>query len=99
MSTTTELAELQDLIFNLRRCVTSLRSRFGESPAMRRIALDAERIFDDVELLNSDANDLDLSRCAQQHTGEKIPVPDTQYDSNFWRDVDDEGVGGHSRQR
>ncbi|BBZ01239.1 hypothetical protein MCHIJ_06760 [Mycolicibacterium chitae] len=99
MSTTTELAELQELIFNLRRCVTSLRSRFGESPAMRRIALDAERIFDDVELLNSDANDLDLSRCAQQHTGEKIPVPDTQYDSNFWRDVDDEGVGGHSRQR
>ncbi len=99
MSTTTELAELQELIFNLRRCVSSLRSRFGESPAMRRIALDAERIFDDVELLNSDANDLDLSRCAQQHTGEKIPVPDTQYDSNFWRDVDDEGVGGHSRQR
>lgn len=99
MSTTTELAELQELISNLRRCVTSLRSRFGESPAMRRIMLDAERILDDVELLNSDANDLDLSRCAQQHTGEKIPVPDTQYDSDFWRDVDDEGVGGHSRQR
>ncbi|CAJ1586302.1 hypothetical protein [[Mycobacterium] wendilense] len=98
MSSTTELAELHDLVSNLRRCVTSLRSRFGESPAMRRIVLDAERILDDVELLNTDANDLDLSRCTQQHTGEKIPVPDTQYDTEFWRDVDDEGVGGHSRR-
>ncbi len=98
MSSTTELAELHDLVFSLRRCVTSLRSRFGESPAMRRIVLDAERILDDVELLNTDANDLDLSRCTQQHTGEKIPVPDTQYDTEFWRDVDDEGVGGHSRR-
>lgn len=97
MSSPTELTELQNLVANLRRCVTSLRSRYGESPAMRRIALDADRILDDVELLNSDANDLDLTRCAEQHTGEKIPVPDTQYDSEFWRDVDDEGVGGHSR--
>jgi hypothetical protein len=97
LSSTTELAELHNLVSSLRRCVTSLRSRYGESPAMRRIVLDADRILDDVELLNSDANDLDLTRCAQQHTGEKIPVPDTQYDSEFWRDVDDEGVGGHSR--
>ena len=31
------------------------------------------------------------------HTGEKIPIPDTQYDTDFWRDVDDEGVGGQRR--
>ncbi len=99
MSSTTELAELHDLISNLRRCVTSLRSRYGESPAMRRIVLDAERILNDVELLDTDAHDLDLSRCTEQHSGEKIPVPDTQYDREFWRDVDDEGVGGHHRHR
>jgi hypothetical protein len=97
LSTTTELAELHELITSLRRCVNDLRSRFGESPAMRRIVLDAERILSDVELLDNDANDLDLSRCTPQHTGEKIPVPDTQYDQHFWRDVDDEGVGGHGR--
>lgn len=100
MSTTTDLAELHDLIGGLRRCVTSLRSRYGDSPAMRRIVLDAERILNDVELLDSDASDLDLARCVvQQHTGEKIGIPDTQYDSDFWRDVDDEGMGGHSRTR
>ena len=99
MSDSTELAELHNLIGGLRRCVTSLRSRYGDSPALRRIVLDADRILNDVELLDTDANDLDLSRCAQRHSGEKIPVPDTQYDSEFWRDVDDEGVGGHHGHR
>ena len=66
MSSTTELAELHDLIGNLRRCVTSLASRYGDSPATRRIVNDAER----------------------------IPIPDTQYDTDFWRGVDDEGLGG-----
>lgn len=99
MSSTTELSELHDLIGGLRRCVTALQSRYGDSPAMRRIVLDAERILNDVELLDLDANDLDLARCVVQHAGEKIGIPDTQYDSAFWRDVDDEGVGGHHRTR
>jgi hypothetical protein len=29
-----------------------------------------------------------------RHSGETIPIPDTQYDADFWRDVDDEGLGG-----
>jgi hypothetical protein len=28
------------------------------------------------------------------HIGEKIAIPDTQYDTEFWRGVDDEGLGG-----
>jgi hypothetical protein len=99
LSDSTELAELHNLIGGLRRCVTSLRSRYGDSPAMRRIVLDAERILNDVELLDNDANELDLSRASQRHSGEKIPVPDTQYDSEFWRGVDDEGVGGQNPYR
>ena len=47
-----------------------------------------------------DVAELDLGRPAsQQPSGEKIPVPDTQYDTDFWRDVDDEGVGGQSGTR
>jgi hypothetical protein len=99
LSSTTELAELHDLIGGLRRCVTTLRSRYGDSPAMRRIVLDAERILTDVEQLDLDAGDLDLARCVVPPKGEKIGIPDTQYDSDFWRDVDDEGMGGHSRTR
>ena len=41
LSTTTELAQLHELIGGLRRCVTSLASRYGDTPAMRRIVNDA----------------------------------------------------------
>ena len=97
MSSTTELAELHELIGGLRRCVTSLKSRYGDTPAMRRIVNDAERILNDVELLDIDAGELELPHISGQPAGEKIAIPDTQYDTEFWRDVDDEGVGGHSR--
>lgn len=97
MSSTAELAELHNLIGGLRRCVTALKSRFGDAPGMRRIVLDAERILSDVELLDIDANELDLERWAAQHTQEKIQIPDTDYDFEFWRDVDDEGVGGQDK--
>lgn len=97
MSTTTELAELHDLIGGLRRCVSSLRARYGDSPAMRRIVIDADRILSDVELLDTDVSELDLDRATVQQSGDKIVIPDTQYDTDFWRDVDDEGVGGHNR--
>jgi len=97
VSTAPELAELHNLIGGLRRCANSLKARYGDNPAMRRIVIDADRILSDVELLDTDVSELDLSRATVQQSGEKIAIPDTQYDSEFWRDVDDEGVGGHSR--
>ena len=99
MSSSTEFAELHELIGGLRRCVTSLASRYGDTPAMRRIVNDAERILNDIDRLDIDAEELELTRglTRHQHSAEKIPIPDTQYDSDFWKDVDDEGVGGHSR--
>lgn len=97
MSSPAELDELHALVSGLRRCVGSLRSRFGENPATRRLALDAERILHDVELLDYDANELNLDQYTARPVVEKIVVPDTQYDSEFWRDIDDEGVGGHHR--
>ncbi|AGZ51755.1 hypothetical protein I545_6488 [Mycobacterium kansasii 662] len=97
LSASAEIAELHDLIGGLRRCVTSLKSRYGDDPAMRRIVIDADRILTDIELLDTDVSELDLDRAAAQYSGEKIAIPDTDYDRDFWRDVDDEGVGGHSR--
>lgn len=97
MSSTTELAELHDLIGGLRRCVGSLKARYGDSPAMRRIVIDADRILGDVELLDTDVSEFDLSRAAVHQSSEKITIPDTDYDRDFWRDVDQEGVGGHNR--
>jgi hypothetical protein len=96
LSTTTELAELHDLIGGLRRCVSTLKARYGDSPAMRRIVIDADRILGDVELLDTDVSEFDLMRATVQQSGEKIAIPDTDYDRDFWRGVDHEGVGGHS---
>jgi hypothetical protein len=99
LSSTTEFAELHALIGGLRRCVTSLASKYGDSPATRRIVNDAERIQNDIDRLDIDAEELEIARGVthHHHTGEMIPIPDTQYDTDFWRDVDDEGVGGQSR--
>lgn len=98
MSRASELAELHQLIGNLRRCVTSLQHRYGDAPAMRRVVIDTERMLGDLELLESDAGDLELDSRSVVSSGEKISVPDTPYDREFWRDVDDEGVGGHNRR-
>lgn len=93
-----ELAELHHLIGNLRLCVASLKSQYGDAPAMRRLVIDTERMVNDLELLDMDAAELALSSHTPSHSGEKIQVPDTPYDREFWRDVDDEGVGGHFRR-
>ena len=67
MSSTTELAELHELIGSLRRCVTSLASRYGDSPATRRIVNDAERILNDIDRLDIDAEELELARGVFSH--------------------------------
>ena len=98
MSSPTELAELHKLVGELRRCVTSLKSRISDVPGMRRIELDTERLLADIQLLESDASELDLERWAAQRSQQKkIVIPDTEYDAEFWRDVDDEGIGGQAR--
>src|ERR1700733_5765250 len=97
LSSTTELAEMHDLNGSLRRGVSSLKARYGISPAMRRIVIDTDRILGDVELLDTDVSELDLARVNVQQSGEKIAIPDADYDRDFWRDVDQEGVGGHNR--
>ena len=98
MSTTTEVDGLHQLIGGLWRCVTSLMSRYGEAPAMRRIVNDAERILNGIDRLDIDVEELELTRGVTQPngSGEMIQIPNTQYDNDFWRDVDDEGIGGQS---
>ena len=95
MSATTELTELHELIGSLRRCVTSLASKYGDTPATRRIVNDAERILNDIDRLDIDAEELELaSGVSHHHGGERIPIPDTPYDTDFWSDEGDRGVTG-----
>jgi hypothetical protein len=96
LSSTLELSELHELIGSLRRCVTSVAARYGDSPATRRIVNDAERILNDIDRLDIDAEELELARGVSRHhhVGERIAIPDTQYDNDFWSGVDSEGLGG-----
>lgn len=95
MSGASELDELHGLISFLRQRVTSLQSRYRDIVPMRRIVNDAERLLNDIDRLDIDTCELDVERLPPQpYVGEKILVPDTPYDTDFWRDVDDEGIGG-----
>jgi hypothetical protein len=99
MTTITQVDELHQLIGRLRRCARSLVSRYGDAPAMRRIVNDAERILNGIDRLEIDAEELEVARGLTHQpkaSGDMIQIPDTQYDIDFWRDVDHEGIGGQS---
>ena len=94
---TTEFAELHKLIGDMRRCVTAIAAKYGDSPATRRIANDAERLLLDIDRLDIDFEELEMRHgVTRQKAGtEKIGIPDTQYGTEFWQDVADEGLGGN----
>ena len=98
MSTATQVSELHQLITGLRVCVTSLVSTYGDCPATRRVVNDAECILNGIHRLDIDIEDLELTKGVAQATasGEMIQIPDIQYDNDFWRDVDHEGIGGQN---
>ena len=97
MSSTTEIDELYELIGGLRKCVASLASTYGDTPAMRRIDNDAERILNGIDRLDIDVEELEMARgvTGAEASVEMIQIPDTEYHLDFWRDVDHEGIGGN----
>ena len=79
----------------VRRCATSLGFAYGDSPATRRIVNDAERSSTTSTGSTSTLKNWIGAAGPPHQTGEKIPIPDTPYDSDFWGDEDDGGrVGG-----
>jgi hypothetical protein len=98
MSSTAEREELHQLSGALLKCVTSLASKCDDTPAMRRIVNDAERIFNGIDRLDIDVEELELTHglTHPEPCGGMIAIPDTQYDIDFWRDVDHEGIGGQN---
>jgi hypothetical protein len=98
MSSTTEREELHQLSGALLKCVTSLASKCDDTPAMRRIVNDAERILNAIDRLDIDVEELELTHglTHPEPCGGMIAIPDTQYDIDFWRDVDHEGIGGQN---
>ena len=98
MPVNTEIGELHQLITDLRECVTSVVTKYGECPASRRVVNDAERILNGIQRLDIDIEELVLKKGLGQPTVcvEMIQIPDIEYDHDFWRDVDHEGIGGQN---
>jgi hypothetical protein len=92
--TSTEITELRRALGQLRQCVGSLRSRYGDVAAVQRLANDVERMdIDATELMDMDSPP--RQREAPRVEREVVVVPDTPYDASLWQDADDEGLGGY----
>jgi hypothetical protein len=92
VSKANKVDELHRMITDLRGSVTSLAATYGDCRATRRVLNGIDRLQIDVEELEVPGV-LAQPRAASQ----MIQIPDTQYDHDFWRDVDHEGIGGQTR--
>ncbi|RDH74483.1 hypothetical protein DVS77_31530 [Mycolicibacterium moriokaense] len=100
MSIAREVDALQQLITDLRRCMTSLVAAYGaDCLAVRRVVNDAESILNGFRRLEIDIEELEVAGALiqAQASRQMIQIPDTQYDHDFWRGVDHEGIGGRAR--
>jgi hypothetical protein len=97
MSTNT-IDKLHQLLAELLHCVSSLESTYGDTPAMRRIVNDAHGIRNAIHRLEIDAEELGPAPALTSNTRavDMIQISDADYDANFWRDVDHEGIGAQS---
>jgi hypothetical protein len=90
MAVSSELAGLRRAIDELRSVVGSVRSRYGDIPAVRRLVGDVERIELDASELSELAPPAGPAQEAEVHV-----LDDTPLDPSLWADADDEGVGGY----
>jgi hypothetical protein len=94
MAVTTELTTLHRTVDELRGAVASIRRRYGDIPAVRRLLGDIERI-------DLDASELDdltpLPAASNPEASEILMLDDTPIDPALWAGADDEGVGGYHR--
>jgi hypothetical protein len=93
MAVTSELGVLHRAVEELNSVVQSLRIRYGDVPAVRRLVGDVDR-------LRLDAGELDG---LQPPTGgepvELQVIDDSPLDPSLWQDADDEGLGGYHGSR
>jgi hypothetical protein len=92
MPATSELTVLHRALDELRSVVDSVRGRYGDTPAVRRLLGDVERIL-------LDASELDTATPVERPTAqpEVQVIDDRPFDPSMWIDADDEGLGGYHR--
>jgi hypothetical protein len=94
MSVPTELTALHRTVDDLRTAVGTVRIRYGDIPAVRRLVGDVER-------LQLDVSDLDTLTPMPGPTPPEfgpVQLDDRPLDPSLWADADDEGLGGYHRE-
>ncbi len=72
----------------LELAVDQLRRHHGDSVDLRRLATDAARIQEDLDLLTGHPGP-----ASGPPPGEPVVVSDEDYPPEFWADASDEGIG------
>ena len=91
MALTSELSVLHRTVDELRAIIGSLRSRYGDIPAVKRLLGDIDRI-------DLDASELDdILPPARPEEGPVQLIDDGPTDPALWSEADDEGIGGYHR--
>ena len=91
MALTSELSVLHRTVDELRAIIGTVRSRYGDIPAVKRLLGDVDRIDLDVAELD------DILPPAQPEDGPVQLIDDRPHDPSLWADADDEGLGGIHR--
>lgn len=90
MATTSELTVLHRAIDELTAVVGSVRGRYGDTPAVRRLLGDVDRILLDASELDGVAPPPPPPGDVEMHM-----IDDRPLDPALWVDADDEGLGGY----
>ena len=78
---------MRHAVRDLLQAVEGLARDYADSPDLRRLTVDAQRVAEDVDLL------LGASRSAP--LSQPDVIPDEDYPPGFFADAEDEGVGRH----
>jgi len=96
MSVHHELTHARHALDDLLRAVERLQIPLGDGPDIRRIASDANRLREDLDLLRQNG-------AAEQATPDPVEIvfiPRTPYDPSMWVGCEDEGIGArHGAER
>jgi hypothetical protein len=91
--TSAEFTDLRRSIEQLRQSVSVVHSAFGDTPGVRRLVNDLERLEIDASELAS------VEPPRHENVPEHVVVPDTPLDESMFEGADDEGLGGYHGER
>ena len=93
MTASEDLATAAGHVSALRDAVASLQAHVGETVDLMRLRDDIARLRADLRLIARACGLDDVP----QVPGEKIYIPEGDYDPSFWQGADDEGIGAIGR--